>query len=216
MSNNRILDKIRKLLAMAGDTSSPNEATIAARQARSLMDKHQISEWHLRQDKEADFGKSDQIYLGSWHGMLGLAMAWLNDTNVRIVTEYGMDILRFEGYLVDAVTAKELWLYLVAQCEKQVKEVRGKNQKDLYRRGFAAGVQSQVKTILADREKLKTSTGQSLVICKRGVITQKYGAQQVSNSKRVSGENYYKGRDAGLKAGLSRQVNTGPSSKQLN
>lgn len=38
----RVYEKIRKLLAMADDVSSPKEAEIAARQAQALMRKHQI------------------------------------------------------------------------------------------------------------------------------------------------------------------------------
>lgn len=39
---NKIKDRITKLLRMAADSSSPNEAAIAASRARKLMDKYQI------------------------------------------------------------------------------------------------------------------------------------------------------------------------------
>lgn len=202
--NDKILDRIRKLLAMAGDTASPNEAAIAAKRARHLMDQYQVAEMDLRTTNEADFGTADQLYMGSWHGMLGIAMGRLNDVNVRQVNENGFALLRFEGYLVDAVTAKELWLYLAAQCEQQAKKVRGR--KDDYHRGFASGVQQQVRDILKDREQIKTANGTSLVLCKRNQVTQRYGEQQ---TRRVSGRksaNFTRGQEAGLKAGLNRQV----------
>ncbi len=40
--NLEIIERVRKLLSMAVDTSSPHEAAIAASRARKLMDKHQI------------------------------------------------------------------------------------------------------------------------------------------------------------------------------
>ena len=36
----KIRERIRKLLAMAGDASSPQEAAIAARRAKALLNEH--------------------------------------------------------------------------------------------------------------------------------------------------------------------------------
>ena len=44
----KIKQRIVKLLAMAADASSPEEAAIAARRARLLMDKHQLAEFDLQ------------------------------------------------------------------------------------------------------------------------------------------------------------------------
>lgn len=43
----KIKDRIAKLLRMAADASSPNEAAIAAQRARALMDKHQLDEFDV-------------------------------------------------------------------------------------------------------------------------------------------------------------------------
>ena len=49
MSTDRIADKVRKLLALASDPgAAPNEAETAARQAASLMAKHQLDEADLQ------------------------------------------------------------------------------------------------------------------------------------------------------------------------
>ena len=40
----KIRERIRKLLAMAGDASSPQEAAIAARRAKALLNEHNLSE----------------------------------------------------------------------------------------------------------------------------------------------------------------------------
>ena len=40
----KIMERIQNLLRMAEDTSSPNEAAIAARRAEALMRKHQLTQ----------------------------------------------------------------------------------------------------------------------------------------------------------------------------
>ena len=205
MKDERILRKIRACLNMAADTGSPEEAAIAAGQARALMDKHQVSEMDLKTTKDEDFGSSMQMDFGTWSGMLAVAMSWLNDVNCRRDTESGMPIIKFEGYLVDAVTAKELYLYLCAQAEIQAKRVRGK--KDPFKQGFAAGVQRQVKDILKEREKLTMSDGTSLVVSKRAMVEQKFGQMQTSKARTQSNSaNYQRGFEAGSKVSLNRQV----------
>ena len=47
MATPKIMERVRKLLAMAKDATSPHEAAIAARRARSLMDKHQLEEHEM-------------------------------------------------------------------------------------------------------------------------------------------------------------------------
>jgi hypothetical protein len=216
MKTDKILERIRKLLNMAADTSSPNEAAIAAGRARKLMDQYQVTDWDLKQNKEEDFGSARTIWEDTWHGMLGIAMAWLNDVNCR--QQHGDGFLDtphllFEGYLVDAVTAKELWLYLVAQAEIQSKQVRGR--KEPFKRGFASGVQAQVKEILKEREKIVTSNGTALVVCKRQLVESRYGQMKTSQVRRSTGGNFQAGYERGLKAGLNRQVSGSSSRKQL-
>ena len=148
MKDDKILERIRRLLAMAGDTSSPNEAAIAAGRARKLMDKHQVSDMDLKSMKDEDFGQARYpLKRKQWHGVLAVAMAWLNDCNVKTVEgKRGFSSMEFSGYLVDAVTAKELYLYLLAQADVQASKCKGR--KEPFKTGVAAGVQAQVKEIL--------------------------------------------------------------------
>lgn len=48
----KVIERIRKLLAMARDKSSPNESAIAMQRARSLMDSHQLTEADIDLDSE--------------------------------------------------------------------------------------------------------------------------------------------------------------------
>ena len=213
MKDDKTLNRIRKLLAMAADTSSPNEAAIAAGRARTLMDKHQISEMDLRSSAPEDFGTSTQLSFGVWCGMLAVAMAWLNDVNTKYATVQGAAVVQFDGYLVDTVTAKELYLYLLAQVELQSKKVRGR--KEPFKRGFAVGVQEQVKKILKEREQLVMSDGRSLVASKRAMVTEHFGAMRtLSVHKSRSDPNFAAGYAAGSTIGLNRQV-TGAGQQRI-
>ena len=51
----KLIDRIRKLLALAEDAASQNEALIAARRARSLMDKHQITKGDIERAAGSQF-----------------------------------------------------------------------------------------------------------------------------------------------------------------
>jgi hypothetical protein len=51
----RIKERIAKLLAMAADSASPNEAAIAAQRARALMDKYQIDEYDVSEAAPQEF-----------------------------------------------------------------------------------------------------------------------------------------------------------------
>lgn len=53
----RIKERIAKLLAMAADASSPNEAAIAAQRARALMDKHQLDEYDISEAAPQEFAQ---------------------------------------------------------------------------------------------------------------------------------------------------------------
>lgn len=177
------------------------------------MDKYQISEMDLKSSAPEDFGTSTQLSFGSWCGMLALAMAWLNDVNARYAKMSGADVIQFDGYLVDAVTAKELYLYLIAQADIQASKVRGR--KEPFKRGFAVGVQHQVKEILKEREKLVMSDGRSLVVSKRAMVTERFGAMQTSQSRsNRDNPNFAAGYAAGSKVGLNRQV-TGAAQKRI-
>jgi len=78
-----IKDRIAKLLRMAADASSPNEAAIAASRARKLMDKHQLDEYDIGDRAPEEFATMDvtRAYaaLPSYIDTLAVAVAQYND-----------------------------------------------------------------------------------------------------------------------------------------
>jgi hypothetical protein len=82
----KIKERIAKLLRMAQDSSSPNEAAIAANRARSLMDKYQIGEADLDSEIHDVFGteRYGRNYKNIPTYMNILAVARFNDCRVTI------------------------------------------------------------------------------------------------------------------------------------
>ena len=208
MTREQVLSKIRKLLAMAADTSSPHEAAIAAGQARKLMDNFQVTEFDLKTTEPEDFGTAFQVGPDElWLARLGLAMARLNDCVATMKrNEHGLVQMEFAGYLVDAVTAKELYLYCMAQGMRQAAKRRGR--KADYLLGFATGIAQQVREILRERDQIKTSNGTALVVAKRSLVEQRFGVQKVSRHSANARDSaaYSAGVNAGKATGLHRQV----------
>ena len=216
MKDDKLLNRIRNLLAMAGDAGSPNEAAIAMRRARALMDRHQIQEMDLKQET-SDLGVAKVVYFEQWTGRLALQIARLNDCIADISTgSAGLPIVRFKGYLVDAVTSQEMFPYLTAVAMRGAEAFRGKRQKEGFFIGFSTGVKQQVDLILAERQGQMLGDGRSLVIVKGDIVRAEFGGQKYgrSSGKSYDAQTYASGVAAGKTASLNRQC-TGTAQGRL-
>ena len=87
----KVKERIAKLLRMAQDSSSPNEAAIAASRARSLMDKYQIGEADLDGEIHDVFGSErygrNYKNIPSLISILAVAIARFNDCRVAIMRD---------------------------------------------------------------------------------------------------------------------------------
>jgi len=209
MNNNKLLERIKNLLAMAKDVSSPEEAMIAARRARQLMDKHQVEEFDLEQAIPSDFG--DEVYESGMKtrlkplSVLGVAIAKYNDCQA---TYSGANIL-FKGFKADTVIAVDMMKYIVKvmySLSKEMKLTRAKGNG--FRQGFASGVAEQVTYLLEERGKITLATGTSLVICKKQLVAQEFGTARYTTSsatcKDISA--FETGRSIGKNINLAKQT----------
>lgn len=219
---NKVMDRIRKLLAMAQDVSSPHEAAIAAGRARKLMDQHQVSELELTSSEpnrfESENFKTGNKTTDKFSGICGLAVAKLNDCVVSWKRDgNGYPYLKFDGMLGDAVCAVELYKYLRGVAYRLAEEhvptwasSRVRADRNAYRLGFASGVADKVKEILVERRKLEMSDGRALVVVKNALVSDHFGRQRESSTRaRTTGSSVARnaGYQAGYNAGLNRQVN---------
>ncbi len=177
MSNNKILEKVKKLLAMSKDVSSPKEAMIASKLARKLMDKHQIETLDLEKSIPSDFG--EEIYLSGMKtrvktlSILGVCVAKYNDC---IATYSGSNII-FKGFKEDTAITKEMMHYLIDTMYSLSKRLKLKRAEgNSFRLGFVHGIAEQVKELLKEREEVTTSTGTNLVICKNKLVVKEFGS----------------------------------------
>lgn len=140
----KIKDRIAKLLAMAADTSSPEEAAIAAGRARKLMDKYQLESWECEKDIKEKF--DDKAATRNYASMpiflstLSVSVARFNDCQARAVTgfmDYKMDAkrnqndgrapkqfgshIRFYGYESDVQMACDMFDKLIGAMNNQCK-----------------------------------------------------------------------------------------------
>lgn len=224
--NDKVIDKIRKLLAMAEDTSSPNEAMIAARKARKLMDKHQLSKEDIQESELSQFleTKADSVtrQRKTWMLYLASAVGQLNDCT-SVVTSRPEVEYRFQGFTSDAVVAKLTMDYLVQECERQVNlsDAVGASERNFFRLGFATEINTRIMEIKREREKdMVTETGTELIPMKQKMIEQHFGKLKTFSrshrqpSMQESGA-YMKGVNAGRSANLDKQV-SGSSQGVLN
>jgi len=217
MKDDKVIEKIRKLLAMAEDTSSPNEAMIAARRARKLMDKHQLKREDIEDKEATQFlqTQADKVtrQRKTWLLYIASASAVLNDC-VSVVSGAPEVIYKFRGFTSDAVVAKLTMDYLVDACERQLNQsdAVGASERNFFRVGFGQAVLNRAHEIKREREEeMVTTTGTALIPMKQKMIEQHFGKLQTftrrhRNPSASENKAYSDGYTAGRKTGLERQV----------
>ena len=214
MTNERMMDKIRKLLALAQDPSAaPNEAETASRQAAALMAKHDLdmsdlSEAEMR--KEWDMtemempgcrpGKKNARVVPPWIGVMALGIKVY--TRTRCVSRGGM--VAYRGPRQDVELAQ--WM-LKALIDLAYTQSRSSYDPTGFRNGFASAVQSRLEKMEADRAKAEDETadqsyGKNLVVLdqRAALMDQLWGAE--GQGKRSHTRSNAEGYAAGMKASL--------------
>ncbi|MBY7859150.1 DUF2786 domain-containing protein [Vibrio fluvialis] len=177
----KVIDKIQKLLAMANDTSSPKEALLAAKRARVLMDKYQLSQDDIEskigsQFLELENEPKGKLYL--WEKHIALAAATLNDCRSAIRRRHRGSQFLFQGFKADVIVAKMTMDYLThaARKAKELSEVKGISESQLFMQGFANEVLERANDIKRNREKhFVSNKGTGLVVLKMTEIIKHFG-----------------------------------------
>ena len=189
MSNEKIISRIKNLLDMAEDVSSPNEAMIAAKRARTLMDKHQITHADLKTGDNR-FAEIRSPYSASkahtWVGQLALAMATLNDCQAIIERRFKI-FYQFRGFKADTIIAAHMHEYLIQTCLRLLDQacIRGVSNKNYFKLGFASQIQDKVQEIIAERKSVQTSDGKSLVVVKAEMVEAHFDAVKLARKPKV-------------------------------
>lgn len=211
-----ILVKIKKLLAMAQDASSPYEAAIAMKMARRLMDEYQISEIVL-ENSAAGTGFAEQhsgaIYarMPVWQQSIALAIGQLNDCMVAkvLIPNTRQYQICFKGFQADVTTASLMYEALIQQAERLSADYRDRQAKQAFLSGFAQGLSDQLARIYQERQKIKMTSGKSLVLAKKQLVEQQFGRTRTRTQKhqRAQFSPFFTGYAAGKHTALETRVN---------
>lgn len=232
MNNERtkLIERVKKLLAMANDVGSPEEAVIAARRARSMMDKYDIDQQEVEQfSNKSKFGQvqNDKAYkyTPQWMQFLSHTVARWNDCQATLTREGASwnsagqlysenNTITFRGLEADAIMAKCMFEYLrdiVIRLAKQ--QGYGSNAKQLtsFKLGATLELNRRINALIAQRtEEYKTSTGTGLVVIKKQLVDAEFGKQKFKivtpniNSHSAARD----GQREGAKINLHTQLNS--------
>lgn len=207
----KILERIRNLLAMGSDLSSEHEAAIALRRARKLMDEHQVSLTDIENIKDEDFGsaffESDSKRAKIWINGLAISVADLNDCVVTSIRTYSGNFkgYQYDGYAEDVSVCEFMLVYLVDTCnrfylrDKEKLGLRGLAEKNDYITGLSNGIRIRIAKMIEDRKKTVISDGRSLVLFKKAAVEEKFGEgayKEVDTRDAVSLKAYLAGAES--------------------
>ncbi len=225
----KIKDRIAKLLAMAEDASSPEEAAIAAKRARALMDKHQISETDITQVKAESFGAlaagQAYKYMPTWKNILGVAVARYNDCQAHKVSVGGSKLkMHFLGFAEDVAMAVIMYDHLCRAVENWCKIYMNSighgsyymaSIGNPYKHGMAQRVCTKLEELTVERDQItmegddaSKGAGRSLVVVKTDIIEKVFGKAEYETVKpRVTNEAAERARVQGWIDGEAVSVN---------
>jgi hypothetical protein len=215
---NKILDRIRKLFAMSQQQEeSANEAAIALRRCRALMDKHGVTEADLITSEFLSLDVSKYKKRPKWHSVLVLGIAVANDCIVESVRECrgGELTTSFKGFEQDVLLAQLMFEYLTGAMDRLYKEfskenaVSGKAYRMSFNYGFASTMQKRLFDLAKERTQVVSEeTGTSLVVVKNQLVAEEFGKQCTSRrSHSVSDSGALNsGKAAAKTVGLNTQV----------
>lgn len=221
----KILERIKKLLAMAADVSSPNEAAIAADRAQKLMQQYNIEnaasilvdledDTCVERFDTTDFKVSSRrpsTSVPSWASRLAVNVSRLYDCEVRITPATGGPghvQISFYGYHTDLVACQWTYQFLIATIRRFNKAARvnltNRAVLNSYREGLVHGIVANIKEMIETKEAV-ASTNTGLMVVKKNVIAKKYGEFNYRKRRIQVGASSF---DKGVEHGRSVRIQT--------
>ncbi len=204
----KVVERIRRLYAMAQDAGSPNEAAIAARRCRKLMDEYQLTAADLEKSDFARRVVKQGKRISKWYVHLSIQVAELNDCQFHRSDE-GQCL--FRGLDADVIVATLTLQYLVDSLERQWKTYRKHEttaNATSFKMGFAVAIGKRIQTMIKIRQQLKASNGTSLIVSKKRLVENEFGIVRYTRSSYKSNDSraFDAGNRAGMKTGLDNQM----------
>ena len=124
--SDEIIERVRKLFAMAADKGIENEARIALEKARAIMHEHSISELDLEKPEEYEveidsYTSPELTQLDTWDRLLAVGIARLFDVQQWTVRmgppKYRVKIC-FAGERTDVALTLQVWPWMKALVKR--------------------------------------------------------------------------------------------------
>ena len=228
----KILDRIKKLLRMADDVSSPNEAAIAARRAERLMAEHNLSHADMLtadlSSESFDEQHHGPAYRAYPRHLVSLAIGVAEYTDCRVIWGWKHGTIKrqlvFQGEVGDLEICKYLWLYLSRTVDRLYKEsgVSGVvGPRTSFKKGCVAEINATLRRMKADDAKADAvaSDGKSVILVdkKQALMDAKFGKCRYGKHRASVSSNraYGAGREAGAGVSIRKAVNTSAGRKRL-
>ena len=208
----KILEKIKKLLALAGNNPSEEEAKSASLKAQQLMAEYNLTLAEDDEDNKLEFANAE-FKCGAdnqWkYGLAGVVAK-----NFRCEYYFlGRKIVVFYGYKADCEIAREVFTMLFNTCKKRMTQVAdkayakygtSKGVRYSYTRGFVQGIKEVLDAqctalMIVTPEEVTTSFEEMSKDWKTSSVTMK-------GAERFSREHYEQGMEDGKNTMKARQL----------
>lgn len=196
----KIKERIAKLMRMAKDSASPNEAAIAAGRARKLMDQYQLDEFDVDNSQANDFATEGATgYMDTFPQYVRffvVAVAKYNDCQARMEPRGNGDGHRmvFSGYKNDVDLAKAMFDQLQFAIVRLCKEyLLGLGYSDYqpklgtaFKNGAFDTLVNRLHHMTIEREALMyKSTGTALMVVKEKAVTEHFGDPGYTSARKM-------------------------------
>lgn len=212
----KLLDRVRKLLALA-DSPNVHEAASAAALAQALIDEHRLQTLLDAEADDAhaadalDDGRTTPLETGrrvrTWKTVLAAGLARLNSCVAYTTGRKKTAELLVAGHPSDRVAVLEVWRWLVHRIEL-LSATLGPGQDRAWHDAFRIGAAEEIITRMAESQHamLQGAEGTALVSIERGLARRqtavaRFAAETLrlkpGRALRVDAEGYAQGKQAG-------------------
>jgi hypothetical protein len=239
----KLLDKIKKMLAKAGNNPNEHEAALAANMAQELLARHNLTMADVPDDDQpddlADIVTDGTIVTAShpWRRPLGSAVATMYFCKYMFVGAGGKNKHMFVGARHNVAVATVMYLYLLTTVERLAQEGSRSipaQEKSPYRTTFRGACSTRLCARINERIRdakqgtAMASTGTTLpallslydraTSLNDAFIASKFGKlrQVTSRIRNLHAKGYYDGDAAGRNIGLDQQVAQQKAAKRIS
>ena len=235
-SNERIIAKMKKLLAMSNSKGNENEAMIAARQLHSLLIKHSMEVADLDEEDESIGEKRVEHKDRPWKRTVGQSIARLYFCDFYYMKGYKSSTYVFVGKEADRLFATGIFAIIITTIEREArkasKEQYGKEVCSFVSSFWAGAMRRIVDRCgeliqMAKEGTLQDEEGNNLPVMLDTYDQSKLNLKAYfdsldglkttkSNTKVSDSAGFSKGKEAGDRVQLSRALQGDSSPKLLN